>query len=121
MSAVSPGERVRPGKRFAVVQKITEDIPRLKVSQRPSHDDIRQTRSQGVGRRHAYRSRGRQAGNRRVGTIDGERHARFVGNIRSQYRTELRAGDQVRVVLYHRKAGSGRSLRGAQKRGAEGP
>src|SRR5579872_6784017 len=121
MPAVSPGESVRPGKRFAVVQKITVDIPRLKISQRSSHDDIRQTRSQRVGRRHAYGSGKRQAGKRGVGTIDRESHARFVSDIRCQYRTKLRAGDQVRIVLYHRKARSGGSLGGAQKRGTEGP
>src|SRR4029077_17444816 len=96
------------------------NISRLKVSQRSSHDDIRQTWSQSVGRSHADGGRGWQAWERRVGTIDGEGHARFIGDVRRQHRTELRAGNQVRVDQYHRKARSGRSLGGTQKRGAEG-
>src|SRR5437660_8440383 len=98
MPAVSPGERVCPRIDLAIVEKITVDIPRLKISQRSLHDDVRQKRRQGVGRRHADGGGCWQAGDHWVGSIVGESHARFIGHVGCQYRMELYAADDVRVV-----------------------
>src|ERR1700739_2435891 len=116
---MSTRERVRPGIGFLLIQKITEDIARLKVSQWSSHNDIGQKWCEAVGWRHPDGAGRGDAGDIRVGAIDRERHTRFISNIWSQHRAELGAGNYVCVVLYQGKARSGRSLRGPQERRAK--